>query len=485
MNIAGPPPRRQACYAIGHASGLVSFTPAWLLASLLVAGLSVGCGSAKVATKVPPSEASLPPAEVPGFREYDDVAPEFGGPVHVVQAGAAGAPSLVLIHGVGDHGARDFEPILATLAAHYHVLAFDLPAFARSTQAEDDYTPERYAKFIDGMVRAHFSEPVFVLGHSMGGALAALYASRFPTAVARLALLDVAGIVHYRAYARELMGLQLAGQSPAAEPLRGLSDTLFGMFAWPVGGLRLESLEFNESVRPALSPSGRAVFEFVRYDFGAALRAIRAPTWLGWGARDAVATQRTAETLRYLLRPRVDAVFAASGHVPMNSEPEALLASLLDFFAMPLAPESAPAPLDLARSGSCRGETGKVFEGDYDSIDIERCRAASLRHVRTRKLRIRSADVTLVDVDVVGDEAGPAVVTERAAIRWTGGRIWADTCLEVSGGELDLMGWSCIARGEPFLVRSSARIIASVSEVWRQATRSSLHGIHPLQARAR
>jgi pimeloyl-ACP methyl ester carboxylesterase len=64
------------------------------------------------------------------------------------------------------------------------VLTFDLPGFGRSGQRNDVYSPERYVKFVRAMMARHFDEPAFVLGHSLGGGLAILLASRYPDAIA-------------------------------------------------------------------------------------------------------------------------------------------------------------------------------------------------------------------------------------------------------------------------------------------------------------
>ena len=426
----------------------------------------------------PPGKAAPP---VLGLREYVMEAPVFGGSVYVVEAGSPSAPPLVLIHGLGDRAARDFAPLLPELSTRYRVLSFDLPGFGRSTRAPNDYTPERYAAFVEAMIAQRVGGPAAVLGHSMGGAIALLHASRYPASVTRLLLLDVAGIVHYRSYARELMGAQVAGDGPLARPLRGVSDKLFGIASWPVAGMRLETLELNRKrgLMPTMSSSTTAAILFVRYDFGAALRSIRAPTWIGWGAHDKVAPRRTAETLRYLLKPETFELFRNSGHVPMASEPALLLQSLRRFLESTPLPPVAETPLLAGRSASCRHQADLVFEGDYEHIEIEHCTRVLLRNVRARSLHVVGSRVELVHVKLVSDRV--ALVISGSEIQWTGGGIWAPVCVETTGSELDVMGFACVATQEPFLVHSGSRIFASVSEVWRGSLRNPLHGIHPLQ----
>jgi surfactin synthase thioesterase subunit len=331
------------------------------------------------------------------------------------------------------------------------------------------------------MIESRVGRPTAVLGHSMGGAIALLVASRYPASVTRLLLLDVAGIVHYRSYARELTGAQVAGQGALARPLRSWSDKLFDIVSWPVGGVHLENVDLNSdlTLMPTLSSATTAAILFVRYDFGLALRSVRAPTWIGWGAHDKVAPLRTAETLRYLLKPATFTLFPDSGHVPMTSEPAALLRAIREFLESAPVPPVAPADVSGARTASCSHQADVVFEGDYEHIELDRCKRVLLRNVRARALRVVDSQVELSHVELVSDRV--ALVIANSRLQWTGGGIWAPTCMETTNSQLDLMGFSCVAAQEPFLVHSRSRIFASVSEVWRGPVRNPLHGDHPLQ----
>lgn len=91
-----------------------------------------------------PKSATLPGARVqdpktithiPGYRTRTLPDNVFGGQVHLLEAGPPMAPALLLVHGLGDNGARDFYPILPLLARSHHVYAVDLPGFGQSTHA--------------------------------------------------------------------------------------------------------------------------------------------------------------------------------------------------------------------------------------------------------------------------------------------------------------------------------------------------------------
>jgi pimeloyl-ACP methyl ester carboxylesterase len=207
------------------------------------------------------------------LRERFEEAPEFGGSMYVVEAGPEDGPPLVLIHGLGAAGARDFAPVLPALDDAHHILAFDLPGLGRSGRRDDVYAPRRYAKLISALIERHFpGQQVAVLGHSMGGALAIQLAGDHPEQVGRLLLLDVAGVLHYREYMREV----IAASTPSTwqRTLAGTRKVLFEIGMFPARRMRLEdlALDANPTLRGFFDSSKTAAILFIQHDFGPAIR---------------------------------------------------------------------------------------------------------------------------------------------------------------------------------------------------------------------
>ena len=73
------------------------------------------------------------------------------------EAGAANAPTLLLLHGFPS-SSRMFEPLLARLSGQFHLLAPDYPGFGHS----DAPDPEAFAYTFDHIaeVMRHFTEAV-------------------------------------------------------------------------------------------------------------------------------------------------------------------------------------------------------------------------------------------------------------------------------------------------------------------------------------
>jgi len=440
-------------------------------ALLLVTVLVAACAGSSPRVKAPQPVIAL--------RESMEDDPEFGGRVFVVEAGAATAPPLVLVHGMGSRGARDFTPILGALSARYHVLAFDLPGFARSTHGRAGYAPSRYARFVRAMIARRFGEqPVAVLGHSMGGAIAIELAGTHPEAVSRLALLDVAGILHYREYLRTLVRAEREDDGFFARARKKVRTTLFDIGWAPFASVKLERLGLASGGKRSLSSSTTAALLFVQHDFGPALRGVRAPTWIGWGAHDEVAPLRTADALRHALAPAAFHRFARSGHVPMETEPDAVVDALVPFLDGTTPPPAPAEPLASTRVGRCVQERDRLFEGDYARIEIYRCKRVILRGVRTRALHVERSEVELRDVQVLEGDVG--VVTHRAHVRWSGGHVAAGICLDASHSEVNLLAVTCEATREALRVRAGLQLLASASAFARGGHTACLHGQYQL-----
>lgn len=109
---------------------------------------------------------------------------------HLRHFGAADAPVLVLLHGWLDTSATWVE-VAAALAADHHVVVPDQRGFGYSEWPQDGYWFADYLADLDALLQhLKLAAPVVLVGHSMGGQIASLYAGLRPQAVSRLAVLD-------------------------------------------------------------------------------------------------------------------------------------------------------------------------------------------------------------------------------------------------------------------------------------------------------
>ena len=110
--------------------------------------------------------------------------------VQCYEWGAAGAPAVVLLHGGSAH-ARWWDLFAPTLAEAYHVVAFDLRGHGQSQHADPPaYRIDDYVNDLAACVDVLGLDRFVLVGHSLGGFIAATYAGRSPERLAALIVVD-------------------------------------------------------------------------------------------------------------------------------------------------------------------------------------------------------------------------------------------------------------------------------------------------------
>lgn len=141
---------------------------------------------------------------------------------HVHQWGLGEPQRLFLLHGWGDSG-RSFQFLADALGPGWELIAPDWRGFGLSECQQDSYYFPDYLADLDALIH-HFDngEPVRLLGHSMGGNIASLYAGVYPEKVSELINIEGFGLAetdpattpaHYR---RWINSLQTAGSGFAS-----------------------------------------------------------------------------------------------------------------------------------------------------------------------------------------------------------------------------------------------------------------------------
>ena len=102
---------------------------------------------------------------------------------HITRWGSDSRPLVVYLHGWGDTGST-FQQVADTLADRWQLLAPDWRGFGRSSHAVGGYWFPDYLADLDALLE-HYSPraPVALIGHSMGGNVAGLYAGVRPQRV--------------------------------------------------------------------------------------------------------------------------------------------------------------------------------------------------------------------------------------------------------------------------------------------------------------
>jgi pimeloyl-ACP methyl ester carboxylesterase len=146
----------------------------------------------------------------PAGRPTPDTAPERlldGLPVTQRTVEAAGistplleggdGPPIILLHGPGEFAAKWLR-VIPDLVTTHRVIAPDLPGHGSSTISGGSLDGERALTWLGELIERVCPSPPVLLGHVLGGALAARYAIRHGDRVGRLVLVDTLGLAPFR-----------------------------------------------------------------------------------------------------------------------------------------------------------------------------------------------------------------------------------------------------------------------------------------------
>lgn len=185
-----------------------------------------------------------------------------------------GEPTLVMEAGFGG-GALDWMPVMLPLSQHYHVCAFDRLGQDWSDAAPEPRTFANAADELHSALQALQIERPIVVGHSLGGAVVQIYASKYP--VRGIVLVEGLTTDHADAVTAR-MGTY---QSLTALGQLGLLRPLGGMLAAPAYEPELRAqmiaVRSNSDALYRLTREGAAAAASAANELRAAEQAFNAP----------------------------------------------------------------------------------------------------------------------------------------------------------------------------------------------------------------
>ncbi len=244
--------------------------------------------------------------------------------LRVVRTGR-GDTTLLLLHGYGE-SLMAYRAMFDRLAQHHRVVALDLPGFGLSDKPAGPYDLATMQHTLEDFISRWIQGPVVVVGHSMGGELAAALALARPDRIVALVLIAPAG-----------NGLS---------PLLGDSGIASLGADWVTGALSfvlpvhdpnwLEEPADRLAYEPGSDSAYRRVARQVlaEFDFsalGERFRDLKQPTLIIWGREDPTIPLEVGVRMAAMIPCHRLVVLPGTLHRPHQTEPDTVAAEMETF----------------------------------------------------------------------------------------------------------------------------------------------------------
>ncbi len=231
------------------------------------------------------------------------------------------APVIILMHGWGCNltTVASIERIAAESCTVYNI---DFPGFGGSEEPNDIWGVDDYTRVIVQLVREEGIKSPILLGHSFGGRVGILYASR--NDVSKLVLVDAAGIkprhslkYYWKVYTYKLLKRLARLLLPADK-----ADQF----------IQRQQAKRGSSDYKSSTPRMRAIMSrVVNEDLKHVMPSIKAPTLLIWGEDDTATPLSDAKTMEKLIPEAGLVSFSGCGHYSFLDNPVQFAAVLRSF----------------------------------------------------------------------------------------------------------------------------------------------------------
>jgi pimeloyl-ACP methyl ester carboxylesterase len=257
---------------------------------------------------------------------------------------AGEGPPLLLLHGISDNS-ETWLPVMDALARRHTVIAPDLLGHGSSDKPRADYSVAAFSNGVRDLLDVLGVEQATVVGHSLGGGVAAQFAYQYPERVERLALVSSGGV------AREVSAVLRLAAAPLSE---------FALWPFRLPGAGLAQRLGTEVLRRSGHDLGRDADDLQRVlsrlpdaaARGAFTRTLRAvvdwrgqlvtmldrcylaetmPVLIIWGDHDGVIPVHHAHVAHAAMPTSELVIFDGAGHFPHHSDPDRFVAELRRF----------------------------------------------------------------------------------------------------------------------------------------------------------
>lgn len=236
---------------------------------------------------------------------------------------------VLFIHGLGSAADRWLDIPDAMSLLGLHSVAMDLPGFGLSGKPGIDYTIEKFVEVVASFIRKIGMQKASIVGHSLGGYVAAQLAAEHADMVDRLVLVDTSGMLNgptplLKQYLEAAMNpekkaVRAVLEQLVADPIR-IPEILVDGFIY-----RMHQAGAKQAFKSAFDNS-------VNTQIGAdRLKRVGAPTLIMWGRRDMLIPLEYFRTFQESIAGSEVVIVEDAGHAPFAEKP-AIACELLHEF---------------------------------------------------------------------------------------------------------------------------------------------------------
>ena len=190
---------------------------------------------------------------------------------------------IVYLHGWGQN-IQMMEPIAKPFAKTHRLIILDLPGFGKSDEPDYAWTLEDYVDMVNSLLKELKVKKPNLIGHSFGGKLSILYASKYP--VEKMILLASPFNVKIKSPSKKVQLLKKVASIP------GLGKVADAMKK------HIGSTDYKNA-----SPLMREVLvKHVNTDLTETAKTIKCPTFIIWGTHDEAVPVEDAYLLESLIK---------------------------------------------------------------------------------------------------------------------------------------------------------------------------------------
>jgi pimeloyl-ACP methyl ester carboxylesterase len=243
-------------------------------------------------------------------------------------------PPIVLLHGPGEFKER-WVRVIPELSRTHRVIAPDLPGHGQSGTHPGGLDADRVFAWLDALLDNRCRDHPVLVGHILGGSVAARYAAARPGRLDRLVLVDSLGLAKFRPNPRFALGLIGFMMRPGARSHRRFmgqcladADTVEQAMGDKWAALR------EYSVDRAKDPGVKTAMKTMMSELGVPpipvtdLESISTPTELVWGRDDRANRLGIAEATSTRFGWPLRVIDGAADDPPME-QPEQFAAAVI------------------------------------------------------------------------------------------------------------------------------------------------------------